>query len=130
MSINNPNERRARPEFERVEDPADIKLGDHIRQRGCTFEVTEMYAYPRNPEALERVLAAKTPGLTVRDWQVVGDNDIFTCYVIKGTYVAGDRKMFNYFRSTISAGPKCGTKEELTSQQGNALADWIRVKAA
>jgi hypothetical protein len=79
--------------------PADMKIGDHMMQWGCVYEVTEIKVFKK-------------------------DDPDYPVYVAIGTYIGGDLSMYKYFLQDAQNG--CA-KSHFTSQQGNARADWLKV---
>ena len=80
--------------------PAAMKIGDHMIQHGCVYEITEIKIFEEK----------KDPD--------------YPCYVSIGTYIGGDLGMYKYFLQNAQNG--CA-KSHFTSQQGNARACWLKV---
>ena len=79
--------------------PSTMKIGDHMMQWGCVYEVAEIKVF-------------------------VKDDPLYPVYVAIGTYVGGDLGIYKYFLQDAQNG--C-TRSHFTSQQGNALACWTKV---
>jgi len=102
--------------------PKGLVIGDRIWQHGCLFEIKELFVWimdksdlgthPKYFKEIDETNSACRSSTTI------------PCYQAKGTFVKGRKDMFDWFRHTISHGPKCGTREEYTTMQGNALAVW------
>ena len=79
--------------------PSAIKIGDHLLQHGCVYEVTEIKVFVR-------------------------DEPLYPVYVTIGTYVGGDLGIYKWFLQDAQNG--CA-RSHFTSQQGNARACWLKV---
>jgi len=79
--------------------PSAMKIGDHMMQWGCVYEVTEIKVFEK-------------------------DDPDYPVYVAIGTYVGGDLGIYKYFLQDAQNG--C-TRSHFTSQQGNARACWTKV---
>lgn len=104
-------------------DPSDIRLGDHLNQHGCIFEVKQINVYCYSEDDYFAELAAENDA-NVHDRISARDANRKKVYVCRGSYVSGDEEMFHWFRGTVKNGTE---RDPYTSQQGNKLAQWYRV---
>ena len=115
-------------------NPTAIKLGDHMIQHGAVYVVEKMLVVTYSAAMLAELPAYfKTePSIEVRDdsgSMYNGPHNDVPTFVVSGSFVEGDKEMFDYFRGRYSQGEKCGQRHEYTSQQGNARAYWLRQAA-
>ena len=105
--------------------PSKINIGSTVWQHGALIEVKQIDIYVENKEELEKLQAEPArDGVTIHDNTICRTQRPLPCYVVRGSFVEGCEKMFEYFRPTISAGEKCGEKHEYCAIQGNELAPW------
>ena len=106
--------------------PSLIKLGALVSQHGYTMKVERICLFCYTEDQL--IEAKKHSGAEIfnriNPEIRLGRGDDLITYSVKGSFVDGDKKMFNYFRNHISAGEKCGQMEEFSTQQGNSRATW------
>lgn len=110
--------------------PEQIHLGSLLAAHGFVMRVEQISIWCYTVEQYEQHKAAASVGVEVFDWSAYHDpanlslGDDIATFGVKGSFVSGNRKMFDYFRQYISSGPDCGKRSELAYQQGNARAGW------
>lgn len=111
-------------------NPEDIKAGDLLAAYGYVMLVEKITIWCHSSEQFEYHKGAAGEHVDVRDNSKfhdpnnLRDGEDLACFGVRGSFVSGDKKMFDLFRSTISYGPNCGKREELSYQQGNSRASW------
>lgn len=118
--------------------PADIKIGDIIVAYGYAMKIESIQISCWTDAEFNAHKHLASDGVTVCDWTASGEHskwglkvgDDLACFGFRGSFVEGNREMFDYFRGYISAGPDCGKRYETSYQQGNARAGWYLLDQA
>ena len=109
--------------------PQDIKLGDFLVAYGYVMKVETITIWCHTAKQYQEHKPAEQENVSVVDHSPFFDPDNLrpgqdlACFGIRGSYVSGDRKMFDYFRPRMNVKGEW-TLEALSYQQGNERANW------
>ena len=113
--------------------PEEMRIGDIMQHHQFSYKIIEIMVFCRTQADFDKHDAI--PGHTAIDRIEQADNPndewhLYPCFGVYGTYVEGDRTMYEWFRHVPSVGPECGKKQDFCYDQGNKNKRWYRIEEA